>query len=134
MFVALIFVFILSLCFCIFPSFFKFPKFFLDLASKSPLNSLIKLVYLSLKILFLLKRRVVYFIPCSLCNLGYIGQKRRRLKFRVDEDRYKVKSEEIQGSSIGFGSYFRSNNEYFGFSYCLFSIEFQSSFLRFKIF
>ena len=56
-------------------------------------------------------RSGIYFIPCSSCNLGYIGQIRRRLKTRLDEHRRKVKNEEIYTSSIAFHCW--SYNHYF---------------------
>ena len=45
-------------------------------------------------------RSGIYFIPCSSCNLGCIGQTRRRLKSRLDEHRRKVKNEEIYSHSL----------------------------------
>ena len=59
-------------------------------------------------------RNGIYFIPCSSCNLGYIGQTRRRLKARLDEHRRKVKNEEIYTSSIA--SHCWSYNHFFDFS------------------
>ena len=44
-------------------------------------------------------RSGICFIRCS-CNLGYIGQTRRRLKARLDEHCHKVKNESIYISSI----------------------------------
>ena len=55
----------------------------------------------------------IYFIPCSSCNLGYIGQTRRRLKYRVNEHRGKVRNQEISSSSIA--SHCWSNNHCFDF-------------------
>ena len=56
----------------------------------------------------------IYFIPLSSCNLGYIGQTRRRLKARLDEHRRKVKNEEVYTSSIA--SHCWSYNHCFDFS------------------
>ena len=64
-------------------------------------------------------RSDMYFIRRSSCNLGSIGQTRRRLKARLDE-RLKVKNEEIYSSSIVCHCW--SYNHYFD-THLLFSPE-----------
>ena len=56
----------------------------------------------------------IYFIPCSSCNLSYIGQRRRPLKAWMDEHRRKAINEEIYSSSIVFHCWFYSH--YFDFT------------------
>ena len=79
---------------------------------------------------FIENRSGIYFIPCSSCNLGYVGQTRRWLKSRLDEPRCKVKKEEINTSSIA--SHCWSGIHYFDFTKaCIVSSPISTSHLNF---
>ena len=75
-------------------------------------------------------RTNIYFIPCSSCNLGYIGRTRWRLKARLDEHRRKFKNEEIYSSSIACHCW--SCNHHFDFTKaCIVSSPISTSHLNF---
>ena len=87
-------------------------KSFHDLASKFPINPLIKLTYVLLKTLFLLRTGEIFILFLFLIVI-LVTQLRRWLKARMDKQRPKVKNIEIYSSSTA--SHCWSNNHHFGF-------------------